>query len=136
MHHVFVFGTLKRGFPLHDEGLRGARYLGVYRTVVPYPMVVAGQWYAPMMFAEPGEGSRVKGEVYEVDDERLGVLDALESISKPGNDRITTKVEPLVGGTALRAFIYIKARGLATPVHTGYLEDYQDRRFIHQSQRP
>ncbi|HEX3500909.1 MAG TPA: hypothetical protein VHT04_16445 [Stellaceae bacterium] len=33
MISVFAFGTLKRGFPLHDEGLSDATYLGAYRTV-------------------------------------------------------------------------------------------------------
>ncbi len=133
-HRVFVFGTLKRGFPLHDEGLEGARYLGAYRTVASYPMVVADRWFAPMMFDETGEGSRVKGELYGVSDETLERLDVLESMLEPGNDRISAEVEPLGGGTSLAALVYVKRRELATSVHTGYLEDYQDRRFVHPSQ--
>ena len=43
MNKVFVFGTLKKGIPLHEEGLQGATYLGPYRTVEKYPMVVAGR---------------------------------------------------------------------------------------------
>jgi gamma-glutamylaminecyclotransferase len=34
---VFVFGTLKRGFPLHDQGLSGAKFLGGYKTRKRYP---------------------------------------------------------------------------------------------------
>ena len=41
MNKVFVFGTLKKGFPLHDEGLQTATYLGPYRTVEKYP------WWSP-----------------------------------------------------------------------------------------
>jgi gamma-glutamylaminecyclotransferase len=33
MPHVFVFGTLKRGRPLHKCDLDGALLLGEYRTV-------------------------------------------------------------------------------------------------------
>jgi gamma-glutamylaminecyclotransferase len=136
VNKVFVFGTLKKGFPLHDEGLSGASYLGRYRTVEKYPMMVAGRWYAPMMMHEPGVGWQVKGELYEVNDETLEALDALESVHKPGNYRMSVEVEPLEVGEITSAYVYIKGRELATLVHTAYLEDYQDKRFIHPSQWP
>ena len=136
MHKVFVFGTLKRGFPLHDEGLRGATCLGAYRTVEPYPLVVAGPWYAPMMVDEAGRGRRVRGELYEVSEDELAALDALESLNKPGSDRVTVEVKALETGTVLAAQAYVKAPGLVEPVHSGYLDDYQDRRFVHPSRRP
>jgi gamma-glutamylcyclotransferase (GGCT)/AIG2-like uncharacterized protein YtfP len=28
---LFVYGTLKRGFPLHARGLAGASFIGAYR---------------------------------------------------------------------------------------------------------
>lgn len=38
-HWVFVYGTLKRGFP--NQGLlAGSTYLGEFRTLTPYPLVV------------------------------------------------------------------------------------------------
>jgi gamma-glutamylaminecyclotransferase len=127
---VFAFGTLKRGFPLHQDGLSGARYLGRYRTCQRYPMAVAGRWFAPMMFDEPGIGLQVNGELYEVDQPLLARLDALESIGKPGNLRKSILVEPLDGGSTLSAQVYMKARALAEPLHTDYLDDYRDPRFI------
>jgi len=36
---LFVFGTLKKGFPLHQRGLAGAIYHGRFRTRRPYPML-------------------------------------------------------------------------------------------------
>jgi gamma-glutamylaminecyclotransferase len=42
MIKLFVYGTLKRGFPLHAVGLTGQRFVGKYRTVINYPMVVLG----------------------------------------------------------------------------------------------
>jgi gamma-glutamylaminecyclotransferase len=62
---LFVFGTLKRGFPL-APALDGARYLGAFRTVERYPMLVAGEWFAPMLLPQPGRGEHVAGELYEV----------------------------------------------------------------------
>ena len=49
--NLFVFGTLKKGFPLHAPTLDGAVYLGDYRTVLPYRMLIAGPWFAPMLRA-------------------------------------------------------------------------------------
>lgn len=130
MHKLFVFGTLKRGFPLHERSMRGATFLGRYRTVDRMPMRVAGPWFAPMMLDRPGEGFQVRGELYEVDDERLGALDHLESVGRPGNFRKLIHVEPLGDGEACEAFVFVKALELMAPIHSGMLEDYQDRRFI------
>lgn len=130
MTKVFVFGTLKRGFPLHARGLSGARYLGRYRTVAPYPMVIAGPWFAPMMFDMPSVGKQVIGELYDVDAHRLGVLDRLESIGKPGNLRNSIAVAPVDAGEPVDAVAYMKAMELATPVHSEYLAEYRDDRFI------
>lgn len=132
---VLAVGTLKRGFPLHDQGLSDARYLGDYRTCASYPMLIAGPWYAPMVLNEPGVGRQVKGELYEVEHSTLMALDRLESVGKPGNFREPVEVEPVAGGPAISAFVYMKSRELAQPAHSGYLEVYDDRRFVPFEQR-
>ena len=132
---VFVFGTLKRGFPLH-HGVGAARFLGEYRTVQRFPMFVAGTWFAPMMMNEPGVGHRVIGELYELDEAQLARLDALESIGEPGNFRIPVEVEPIHSGAPCTGFVYMKSRALADPIHTDCLASYQDRRFIPPERRP
>jgi gamma-glutamylaminecyclotransferase len=130
MIRLFALGTLKKGFPFHQIGLDGARFIGAYRTIQPYPMFVAGPWFAPMILNQPGIGLRVRGELYEIDNERLADIDTLESIGKPGNLRVVIEVEPLDGGSPVSTFAYMKTPDLAVPAHTGYLDDYQDRRFI------
>ncbi|ACP25818.1 hypothetical protein NGR_c20550 [Sinorhizobium fredii NGR234] len=127
---VFVFGTLKKGFPLHRRGLAHATYLGLYRTATTYPLLVAGPWFAPMMFNEPGIGLRVSGELYHVDAATLERLDRMESIGKPGNFRRSIRIVPARHGPSCEALAYFKARFLAVPVHTGYLRSYEDRRFV------
>lgn len=127
---LFAFGTLKQGFALHARGLRGAEFLGAYKTRERFPMLVAGPRFAPMMFNEPGAGFQVFGELYRVDDSRLAKLDRLESVGKPGNLRLSIEVEPAEGGQPLLAFAYFKARHLAQPIHTACLERYVERRFI------
>ena len=113
MPHVFVFGTLKRGQPLHKCGLAGALLLDDYRTVEPFLLVIAEPWFAPMMFNEPGCRHHVFGEVYRIDASRLHKLDRLESLGKPGNFRIAIEVLPVAAGQPLRAFAYMKSRELA-----------------------
>ena len=131
---LFVFGTLKRGFPLH-HGLSGARYFGEYRTVERFPMLIAGPWFAPMMLNEPGIGHQVLGELYEVDEASLACIDSMESIGQPGNLRVLIDVAPLDGGPSTRAYAYMKSRALADPIRSDYLSSYQDRRFIPPERR-
>ncbi|TPJ74111.1 gamma-glutamylcyclotransferase family protein [Mesorhizobium sp. B2-6-2] len=128
--NVFVFGTLKRGFPLHEQGLSGAAFLGNCRTHGQFPMLIAGSRFAPMMFNEPGVGFQVAGELYEVDDRALSRLDAMESVGAPGSLRVPIEVEPLEGGPSTVAQVYMKSRHLADPMHSGYLACYNDRRFV------
>ena len=68
---VFIYGTLKRGFPLFDKGLVGADYLGDVETVERYPLYIAGSFYGPMMLDRAGEGLHVRGELFEVEEDRL-----------------------------------------------------------------
>lgn len=127
---IFAFGTLKKGFPLHERGLSCARFLGAYRTRERYPMLIAGPWFAPMMLDEPGAGFQVVGELYEVDDRAIPALDRLESVGRPGHLRKVIEVEPAEGGSPCPALAYMKARELADPAHSDYLQIYEDRRFI------
>ena len=133
---VMAFGTLKRGFPLHDQGLAEAEYLGAYVTAEPYPLVIAGPWFAPMMFDRPGEGERVHGELYRVDETRMVTLDRMESVGLPGNFRKQVHVVPVAGGPAASAWAFMKSPELAAPVHSGFLAKYEDRRFIPPEARP
>lgn len=98
-------------------------------------MLIAGPWYAPMVLNEPGVGRHIRGELYKVEDSCLIALDGLESVGKPGNFREQVEVEPVAGGPAVSAFVYMKSRELARPAHSGYLEVYDDRRFIPFDQR-
>ena|SRR3954470_13640137 len=132
---VFAFGTLKRGFPLHERGLAGATYMGLYRTRQRYPVLIAGPWFAPMMFNEPGDGLQIRGELYGVDNKTLAQLDRLESVGEAGNFRNVIELEAAGSTEICRAWCFMKARSLAHPLHSGYLDGYQDRRFIPPERR-
>ncbi len=137
MHKVFVFGTLKRGFPNHDEGMAGLTCLGFYRTVQAYPLVIAGRWFSPVMMPEPGTGHRVTGELYEADDAALRRLDLIESVHLPtGYHREKIEVVSLDGGLPANAWVYFKDRARIECTHSAYLTEYNDDRYIHKSKRP
>jgi gamma-glutamylaminecyclotransferase len=135
---LFVFGTLKRGFPLHERGLARSRFIGEARTTERFPMVIAGDRFAPMLLHEPGighrvagelyAGHRVAGELYAVSPVEIETIDGLEHIGKAGHFRLAIEVD--CGGSRLTAFAYFKSRMLAQPLHSGHLDRYDDDRFI------
>jgi gamma-glutamylaminecyclotransferase len=134
MPKLFVFGTLKKGYPLHRT-LEGATYLGPRRTWARYPMFVAGPWFAPMMLDQAGVGLQVSGELYEIDEGRLALLDDVESVGKPGNTRGLIQLEPMNSEFPETVWAYFKSPELAEPRHTDYLDVYRDRRFIPPTDR-
>ncbi|XP_045481657.1 putative gamma-glutamylcyclotransferase CG2811 isoform X2 [Harmonia axyridis] len=81
-HKVFVYGTLKTGEPNHHvfKGNMEGRYklLCDAATVEKYPLIIGTKYNIPFLLQEPGTGHNVKGELYEVDDKVLTVLDELE----------------------------------------------------------
>lgn len=134
-HLVFVYGTLKRGFPNHHY-MTTARFVGRGRTVERYPLVVGGRYFSPSLFPEPGTGKRIAGELWEVDDATLARLDDLETVHlATGYRREKTPVEPVEGGPAIEAWTYFRERARVPVIHAEGLDDYQDRRYVAEPQR-
>ncbi|XP_017788823.1 PREDICTED: putative gamma-glutamylcyclotransferase CG2811 isoform X2 [Habropoda laboriosa] len=82
LHRVFVYGTLKRGEPNHsliqDFANGYAKFLGLGRTTVKYPLIIATKYNIPFLLKKPGIGHHVFGEIYDVDTKMLKKLDELE----------------------------------------------------------
>ncbi len=76
---VFVYGTLKQGFPNHATN-RGRRVAGTATTVDPWPLYLVSERSVPWLIDRKGGGVRVTGELYEVDDDALVAMDRLERI--------------------------------------------------------
>ncbi|XP_075546058.1 putative gamma-glutamylcyclotransferase CG2811 [Dermacentor variabilis] len=82
-HYVFVYGTLKTGETNHtiltnpDNG-RSA-LVGQARTLKKWPLVLVSSYEIPCLLPYEGVGHEICGEVYQVDDRMLDVLDRLES---------------------------------------------------------
>jgi gamma-glutamylaminecyclotransferase len=124
---VFVFGTLKDGFPNFAVNA-GRRVPGSFRTVEARPMYLVGERCVPWLVDAAGEGHRVAGELYEVDDATLVAMDRLEGIGRPdGYVRLRLDIEPLdAPAGAMRAWAYLKpvAQLTADLVRIGPLAEY------------
>ncbi|SFM75452.1 gamma-glutamylcyclotransferase family protein [Variovorax sp. OV329] len=126
VHRVFVFGTLKEGFPNFATN-RGRRLPGSFVTRERYPLYLVGERHSPWLVDRPGEGERVAGQVFEVSEEALAAMDALERIHAPdGYRRLRITVEAERGGT-FEVFAYLKQAGdlLAAEVRMGPLAEYK-----------
>ena len=136
MNRVFVYGTLKRGFP-NEAAMKDFLYIGRCRTIDAYPLVIGGRWHSPYLIAERGVGHRIYGEVFEVDNEGLEMLDRMEGAHlSNGYRRITVMIEEPGGGVPVAAWAYVKDRDSIDGIHSDPLEEYEvDPRHVITSKR-
>jgi len=109
---VFVYGTLKEGFPNHGRNA-GRRIGGHFRTRQRFPFYVvrlANEDRAPWLIDKPGNGYRVTGQVFEVDSAGLQALDRFEEVGLPtGYVRVPIELEAVDDARPpLRAHVYMK----------------------------
>lgn len=112
-HLIFVYGTLKEGFPNFARN-PGQRLPGTFRTRQPFPLYVVQLLHedrAPWLVNQPGQGMRVSGQIFEVDDATLRAMDRFEEVGLPsGYARCTLELEPAdETGGVLHAQAYLKA---------------------------
>ena len=111
--HVFVYGTLRRGFSNH-RFLAGARFVGPGRTVDAHGLYLE----AGIPYLAAGEGRYpVVGEVYAVDAAILAGLDELEE-----HPRVyTRRPAPIVLGDGRRlvAWVYFANEPQGLPLASG-----------------
>jgi gamma-glutamylaminecyclotransferase len=111
---VFVFGTLKEGFPNFATN-KGARVGGSFITVECYPLYLVGERFSPWLIHAAGEGERVVDQVFKVDQTTLKAMDVLERITEPdGYRRVAIDVEALEDASKARLSVhaYVKDREL------------------------
>lgn len=108
MVKVFVYGTLKEGFPNFDFN-EGIRCRGNFETLDKYPLYLVGERYTPWLILTRGNGNPVKGQVFEVSQASLTNQDRFEGIDQlNGYRRASVRVKSIEGGEQLDAFIYGK----------------------------
>jgi gamma-glutamylaminecyclotransferase len=107
---VFVFGTLKQGFPNFAIN-QGRRVGSAFRTLDRLPLLLMGERHVPWMIDSPGLGERVVGELYEVNAAALAAMDELEGVGQPdGYQRRALRVQAATPGddAVVIAQVYIK----------------------------
>ena len=127
-HRVFVYGTLKVGFRNFHVN-RGTRLPGDFITEQAYPLHVIGEFGLPWLVHEPGQGHRITGQVFEVDDAALAAMDALERVGDAGwYSRQPLAARHTVSGDVTPALAYFgsAARLLTERVHHGPLAEYTE----------
>jgi gamma-glutamylaminecyclotransferase len=147
-HWVFVYGTHKRGFACHAPVLDTALFIGNFRTLDAYPLIVSGAFFSPLLLNIPNSGDRVFGEVYAVDSTVLAALDRMENISSPLYMRNVLPVASVADPSfTANVHIYLASPELAVPAPElsvpssapeSTISDYQCRKYIprHRRQRP
>jgi gamma-glutamylcyclotransferase (GGCT)/AIG2-like uncharacterized protein YtfP len=115
-HRVFVYGTLKRGFPNHGT-LRGAKFLGV--DVVEGRLHDFG--FYPGLDNTPGLA--VHGEVFEVDAEILARLDRLEGIGRNDGTGLYDRRRTVSAETGLPMWTYVATRRTIISMSRGIVEN-------------
>lgn len=125
-HLVFVYGTLKQGFPNFSSN-RGTRLPGDFTTVERYPFYLVGERHSPWLLNRAGNGERVTGQVFEVDSVALAGMDALERIAEAdGYRRVELALMPTHGTHVITAFAYLKQAEhlVSSDVRAGPLSEY------------
>ena len=127
MQLLFVYGSLKEGFPNFHVN-KGRRVAGLYRTTQACALYLISGQLPCLMPAVPG-GLQVQGQLFEVNAEELAAMDALERVGEPGGyarslialERVD--VQPV---QSLQAFVYTQqASQLQRPgPHLGPLAEY------------
>ena len=124
---VFVYGTLKKGFPNHDRCMPQARLEGIFRTRERYRLVLNGERHSPCMIAGSGKGHNVIGELYTVDDAGLAQMDRLERVDRPNGYRrhriMVERVDPPSSDNQ-EAFVYLKPLAEVDDPRSDPLESY------------
>jgi gamma-glutamylaminecyclotransferase len=125
---VFVFGTLKEGYP-NFHANAGLRVPGDYITVQKYPLYLVGERHSPWLIDQPGEGHQVVGQVFSVDRAALEQMDVLERVhERDGYRRVMIDLAPMDARTSsgLKAFAYLKSAEQFHPstTRTGPLPGY------------
>jgi len=125
---VFVFGTLKQGFPNFATN-RGHRMTGEYQTCERLPLYLVGERFSPWLVDQPGEGLQVAGQVFEVDAETLALMDRLERTDAPdGYVRQTLEVQergvPGAPVLAVQAYLKPAAQMAQAVIRQGPLAEY------------
>ena len=99
--HIFVYGTLKRGFGNHRL-LEDSTFVGKATVTGNFKMISLEAF--PMVL-EDDEERTIHGELYEIDEKILASLDMLEGYPYLYDRKFVSSVDG--GGNQFEAYMYI-----------------------------
>lgn len=115
MTQIFVYGTLKRGQPNHyrmcDSSNGKAEFLATACTSQKYPLVIATKHNIPFLLNISGNGHRIQGEIYKVDEQMLKFLDDFEAVPTmyqrtPIIVEVMEVAKDLTAGSTIEVYVY------------------------------
>ena len=104
MNRVFVYGTLKRGGRNHHF-MEGQRFVTEARTPAGFTLYSLG--YYPGMVRDPGDPHGVNGELWEVDNDCLALLDELEGVAEKLYERATLTLAAPLDAEPVQTYLYL-----------------------------
>lgn len=104
MKRLFIYGTLKRGFPNHSY-LARQTFCGAARTRPGYRLYKVADY--PGMIADPASADVVDGEVWEVDDHCLASLDYFEGVPEGLYERDSIDLRPPFDEVPVEAYFFL-----------------------------
>jgi gamma-glutamylaminecyclotransferase len=102
---VFVYGTLKRGEALHGH-LAGQRFVECARTVADYRLYRLDWFPGLVETSSPDEGVAIHGELWDVDEATLGVLDVVEEVGSGLYERRLIRLQAPFDRNEVIAYFY------------------------------
>ena len=129
LHKLFVCGALKYAQPSHsiltNPGNGYAKFWCRATTTEKLPLVIATRYNIPFLINKPGLGYYVTGEIYEVDDRMLSVLDNLEDCQ----DIFTREMQDMnigIGEGTVPCWVYLLQKYPEKLLNLPYLSSYQN----------
>mmetsp|Transcript_491 Transcript_491/g.1697 ORF Transcript_491/g.1697 Transcript_491/m.1697 type:complete len:167 (+) Transcript_491:37-537(+) len=110
MERLFVYGTLKRGFPNERVIPEGCTWEAEAETVQELPLIVGSKYFLPLLVHAPGfrGAKKVRGEVYWCTKEAMDLLDKFEGVDTNSYDRVRIDVR-LDDGLVVDAWAYVRS---------------------------
>lgn len=105
-HLVFVYGTLKKGFSNHPALGASSKMIAKAR-VEGFAMYKSDTSQYPVAIISMEHDNKIFGEVYEVDNGTLNLLDDIEGVDRQIFRRITVPVTEEKTGKEYEAYMYI-----------------------------
>mgnify|MGYP000569032278 CR=1 FL=1 len=101
---IFLYGSLKRGFPLHHY-LASQQFIGLAETLPLYRLFDCGEY--PALVAALTKGKRVRGEVYRLSEACQLQLDDVEDVSDGLYERREIRLAAPFDTQNIEAYFYL-----------------------------